>query len=117
MQRGITVLAVPGSVRNPAAEGTNRLIADGAVPVTDGRDVLVALGLDQLALSEPRRDHRRRPEPADAELLRHLTDGPVGIDALVQRSRQSPLDVAVALGRLESGGWVVQTGAWFEAVP
>jgi hypothetical protein len=25
--------------------------------------------------------------------------------------------VAVALGRLESGGWVVQTGAWFEAVP
>jgi DNA processing protein len=116
-RRGITVLAVPGSVRNPAAEGTNRLIADGATPVTDVADVLVALGLDQLALSVPRRDRRARPGSADAELLAHLRDTPTDIDALVQRCGWPALDVALALGRLESGGWVIQTGAWFEAVP
>ena len=39
------VLAVPGSPRNAAAEGTNRLISEGCQPVLDATDVLVALGL------------------------------------------------------------------------
>ena len=42
---GRPVLAMPGSRRNPAAAGCNALLADGAQPLLDPSDVLVALGL------------------------------------------------------------------------
>ena len=44
MARGLTVGAVPGSVRSPASAGTNDLLADGAFVVRDAADVLVAVG-------------------------------------------------------------------------
>ena len=55
--RNRTVLAVPGSVRSPTAEGTNRLLRDGCGPALDPDDVLIALGLaasEQQALPLPR---------------------------------------------------------------
>lgn len=44
-RRGIPVGAVPGSVRSPASSGTNTLLADGAFPVRDTTDIVVALSL------------------------------------------------------------------------
>ena len=44
-ERGVTVLAVPGSVRSSASEGTNSLIADGCGVARDAADVLAALEL------------------------------------------------------------------------
>ena len=49
MERGVTVLAVPGPVRSSASAGTNQLLADGVAPVRDADDVLVALGSMRLA--------------------------------------------------------------------
>jgi DNA processing protein len=45
IRRGRPVLAVPGSLRNPAAAGTNLLISEGCAPVCAIDDVLVALDL------------------------------------------------------------------------
>ena len=44
IERGIDVLAVPGSPQVRAALGTNQLLRDGAGPVTEVADVLMALG-------------------------------------------------------------------------
>ena len=44
-RRAVTVMAVPGSVRNPAAAGTNLLLSEGCPPACCTDDVLVALGL------------------------------------------------------------------------
>ena len=44
MEYGRTVMAYPGSRRNPASAGTNQLIYDGATVVLDPTDVLVELG-------------------------------------------------------------------------
>ncbi len=52
-RRGIPVCAVPGSVRNPAAQGTNALLVDGCTPVRDTEDVLVALALDLQGRLQP----------------------------------------------------------------
>jgi len=41
------LLAVPGSVFSPNSKGTNRLIRQGATPVTCAEDVLEALGFEQ----------------------------------------------------------------------
>jgi DNA processing protein len=45
IRRGRPVMAVPGSIRNPAAAGTNLLISEGCAPVCAVDDVLVALDL------------------------------------------------------------------------
>jgi len=44
-EQGRDVLAVPGNIMNPLSAGTNLLIREGAIPVTDYTDVLFALGL------------------------------------------------------------------------
>lgn len=44
-ERGVPVLAVPGSIRSPTSEGTNGLIADGAFPCRGVDDVLCSLGM------------------------------------------------------------------------
>jgi NAD(P)-dependent dehydrogenase (short-subunit alcohol dehydrogenase family) len=44
MRYGRDVFAVPGSRRNPAAEGCNELIRDGAHPLLRNDDVLLRLG-------------------------------------------------------------------------
>jgi DNA processing protein len=115
-ERGVTVMAVPGSVSNPSSEGTNRLIADGAPPVLDSGDVLVALGLARPVAPNQRRDTRRPPSPEDRAVLELLGADPLSLDNLALRSGQPLADIALALGRLEAGGWVVRTGAWFERV-
>jgi len=46
-EQGRDVLAVPGNIMSPLSAGTNSLIREGAIPVTDYTDVLFALGLSQ----------------------------------------------------------------------
>lgn len=41
------LLAVPGSIFSPNSKGTNRLIRQGATPITCAEDVLEALGFEQ----------------------------------------------------------------------
>ncbi|MCP3993066.1 MAG: DNA-protecting protein DprA [Actinomycetia bacterium] len=45
VERGLPVMAVPGSVTNPAASGTNRLLVEGCPPARSAQDVLDFLGL------------------------------------------------------------------------
>ncbi len=45
LERGRLVMAVPGAVTNPAAAGTNQLLAEGCPPVRGVDDVLDALGV------------------------------------------------------------------------
>lgn len=46
LEQGRDVLAVPGPITSPASRGTNRLIRDGATPILDPDDLLLALGCD-----------------------------------------------------------------------
>jgi len=111
-RRGRTVMAVPGSVRNPAAEGTNDLLADGATPARDLTDVLVALGLgNQPSLPVP---HVAPLDGLSARLDRLLGDGGRSLDDLVRLSGQPLADVARALARLEATNLVVVTDGWYE---
>jgi len=78
--RGRTVMAVPGSIRNPAAAGTNRLIAEGCAPVCDVADILVALDLERAGRPEPApRPDRRAGAAAQPGRRPVSTSGPAGI--------------------------------------
>jgi len=103
---GRTVLAVPGSRRNAAAAGTNALIADGAHPLVDWSDVLIALGLSPGA----RRDAVDPPRPAtNADgnaVLRALGGEAATVDQLASRAGIPPETLVTVLFELERGGWV-----------
>jgi DNA processing protein len=116
-RRGIPVLAVPGSPRNRAAEGVNRLIADGATPVLDVTDVLVALGLSSGRSNTPSVDHRAPPDGDDAVVLELFGDEPLDLERVLATSGLTLTDSALALARLESTGWLMRTGGWYERAP
>lgn len=111
LERDVPVMAVPGSVRCPAAAGTNLLLADGVPPVLDARDVLVALGVP------PPPTSRARVAPATdavgAALLDALGDEPASIDQLASRTGRPVPAVAAALHRLQAGGLVHLERGWW----
>lgn len=119
--RGVPVMAVPGHVANRASLGTNGLLRDGASPVLDVRDVLVALALDRLPFDQlpfdrlvP--DRRRSPRADDLGVLRACCEVPRTIGEVARFVDRPLLDVAMALARLEQSGWLHQVDGWYEAV-
>jgi DNA processing protein len=116
IERAIDVMAVPGSIRNRAAAGTNQLLRDGAAPVTCADDVLVALGLDTRRAMSTAYDPRPQPRGIDAEVLARCRRDSCTLDEVVGDVGLSICDAAMSLARLERAGWVREAGGWFEPV-
>ncbi|HEU5300856.1 MAG TPA: DNA-processing protein DprA [Acidimicrobiia bacterium] len=116
LEYGRPVLAVPGSRRNVAAEGTNELIADGAQPLLEWTDVLLALGLDAAASNRtvPQDDPRPPVGTHGAVVLRALGGESATLDQLTSRTSLAPSEVAVAVRALERDRWVerAQGAVW-----
>lgn len=129
LERDRTVLAVPGSVRNPVAAGTNGLLAAGCAPARDATDVLVALGA---AAPAPRARSRRAPAavrpvappaapPAGGGALtadqRAVLDAlgwdPTTLEQVADRLDVPLGPVSLHLAELERLGAVERTGAWY----
>jgi len=101
---GRPVLAVPGSRRNPAAAGCNALLADGAQPLLDPSDVLIALGLTPgarrlwgtaTAAAKP-----NPPTAGAAAVLKALAGEAAHPDQLASRTGLDPGQVALAVEEL-----------------
>jgi predicted Rossmann fold nucleotide-binding protein DprA/Smf involved in DNA uptake len=106
-------MAVPGSVRNTAAAGTNDLLAEGRAPVCSAQDVLVALGLGTIAPADPL-DRRSPPDPGDQRVLDALGWSPATLDHIAVRSGLAFAALAPSLDRLCETGWVSRQGGWYE---
>ena len=125
IRRGVAVMAVPGSVRNPAAAGTNLLLSEGCAPACSTDDVLVALGLATARASDAagstgtddghdgsqRRIERAGLDSLQQRLLDLLDDGPVSLDVLVLRAGAPVPAVLVAAEGLERLGLLARDGA------
>ena len=120
IRREVTVMAVPGSVRNPAAAGTNLLLSEGCPPACCTDDVLVALGLATAgAVEDPQADRdptssqtgAKALDPIQRRLLDLLDDGPVSLDALALRAGAPVPQVLVAAEQLERQGLLARDGA------
>ena len=105
---GRPVLAIPGSRRNPAAAGCNALLADGAQPLLDPTDVLVALGLtpggQKLWSTSPRPGKGPQPSGNAAALLKALGGEAAHPDQLASRTGLDPGQIALAVEELVSLG-------------
>lgn len=115
-KRDVMVMAVPGSPRTPSSAGTNLLLQQGCAPVVDVADVLVALGLDHRRCFPNTFDPRHQPGAGDQVVLDSFGNGALTLDQLMMCSKADLVTTALALGRLEADGWVVNNSGWWEAV-
>ena len=119
LDRGVTVMAVPGATSTKAAQGTNMLIRDGALVAIEPDDVLIALGLDTRRQA-PSFDSRQPPLWPDSEVLDLITTDPLTLNDVArladEKLAMSFGDVAVSIGRLEAHGWLMCTAGWFERI-
>jgi DNA processing protein len=114
--RGVDVMAVPGSPRSRASIGTNQLLVDGVAPVTSADDVLVALGLDHRRQGRLPFETRVPPDGVQTRILAVCTEQPSNLDMIVAATGLSITDAALGAARLERAGWLAEAGGWFEPV-
>ncbi|GAB4274325.1 MAG: DNA-processing protein DprA [Coriobacteriia bacterium] len=117
---GRDVLAVPGSVFSPTSEGTNRLIANGAIPICSEDDLAQALSLASLApegcaVSPPSTPADTSPgtDPHSTHLskeaqkiLSDLSAAPMKPAEIAERTGLDAQGVLIALGELDAAGLV-----------
>jgi len=112
-EMGRLVFAVPGSPLDPRAAGTNGLLKDGAILVTEARDVLDALApLSNLPPPAPESfdeppDFSAAPATGDddrARIVETLGPTPVAVDEIIRHTGLHPAQVFMVLLELDLAG-------------
>jgi len=104
--QGKDVFAIPGNIYSKTSAGTNRLIKEGAMPVTSAAEVLESLGLpkarpDRTAPAAPQDDQERTVWEA-------LSTDPVYLDELAERTGRPTAGLLQVLLSLEIKGLIRQ---------
>src|SRR5438132_818612 len=111
LEDGREVFAVPGEITGTLSIGTNRLMRQGATPLTSADDVLELFGLAAC-------QRQRAPEigVTAARVLEHLADGAASADELARGSDLEPGPLAAGLAELELAGLVSEAEGRYRAV-
>jgi DNA processing protein len=110
LEHNRTVFAVPGEITSALSAGTNRLIRDGAAPLTYVQDVL-----DELGLAPPAAPAASFGAEADS-LLARLAERPWTADELGTSTGLGAARLAAALAELELVGAAVESNGVYRAV-
>ncbi len=121
VDRGLPVMAVPGSVLSPASDGTNELLVDGAIPVRNAADALGHLGVDfgaapveselPLSTTQPSGDSGHALGPLAAAIMAEITTGPVHLDRLIGLTGRPANEVLAEVQSLASAGRLILDGS------
>ena len=109
LEQGREVFAIPSNIFSSGGAGVNKLIQDGAHPVTNINDILMSLNLYMV----PQQVEAQVDLPTNSEeqaLLSLLGQEPCHIDDLIRQSQLTAQDVTAALTTLELKGMVRQVG-------
>jgi DNA processing protein len=108
-EQGRDVFAVPGSIFNPNARGTNRLLKQGARLVTGVNDILEELNFAMVAEQQAARTVLP-VDPTEQQLLAHLSAEPLHIDELGAQVDLPMSQISGVLAMMELKGLVRQVG-------
>ncbi len=110
LEQGREVFAVPSGIFSPAGSGVNKLIQDGAHPVTSVNDILGCLNLHML----PQQVEAQTVLPSSSEeqaLLRVLSHESRHIDDIIREAELPAHAVSALLTVMELKGMVRQVGS------
>ena len=107
--QGREVFSVPGPIYGPRSKGTNRLIRDGALPLTDFNELLEALNLTQI---EEYRYAKKVIQKDEIEQMLSdvIKNEPLHIDEIKNSTGLSMEKVSAALVMMELKGMVRKVG-------
>ena len=108
LEEGREVFAVPGEITSSLSAGSNRLLRNGATPLTAVVDVLEAFGIEPDAPEAP-----PALGEAAARVVERLAIEPSPADALSRALDLDPGAVAAALTELELAGAVSERDGFF----
>jgi len=99
------LLVVPGSIFSPTSKGTNRLLHQGATPVTCAEDVLEALGFE-LPKDENKQAKLFQDLSPDEKLIVELLREPIARDDLIRAIKMPTPIVNTLLSVMEIKGLI-----------
>lgn len=108
LEQGRDVFAVPGPITSATSRGTNRLLRDGATPILDPDDILVALGLEHGPAPDASGGPPCNLSADEATVFNALGSHPLQLDDLALRVGMPIGTLLGTLLGLEIGGLVEQ---------
>ncbi|MEO0106857.1 MAG: DNA-processing protein DprA, partial [candidate division WOR-3 bacterium] len=107
LQQNKEVYAIPGNIYSKTSAGTNRLIKEGAIPVTSAGEVL-----DYLGIKFTKKEREIKEVILNNELEKKIWEGlslePVYLDQLKEKIDMPTSEILKALLELEIRGFVKQ---------
>jgi DNA processing protein len=103
------IFAVPGNINSPTSAGTNKLIKEGAVLVSNANDILVALNLESNSDGSkqvfcPEGEH-------EIKVCEILSKGIRTVDEIIKESNLNVISLSTALTMLEMKNIVQNVGS------
>src|SRR3989344_3510952 len=98
------VFAVPGPIFSENSKGTNKLIKEGAIPVTCGKDILEAWGID---FEEEKGEILL--EGMEKEIWEILSE-PIEKDLIIQKLGRPTSEISSAIALMEIKGLIKSSG-------
>ena len=108
LEQGRDVMAVPGPIQAPTSQGPNRLLREGASPVTRVEDVFETLALPVPGPAPAAAGSGSAASPLARRILESLQRNPCTRDELSARLQQPAGPLALALTELELAGQVAR---------
>lgn len=109
LEQGRDVYAVPGSIFSPASRGANRIIQQGAKPITGPEDLLEELNVAAVAQQLEMKALLPASE-TEALVLRLLSAEPLHVDEVRREIGLAAAEVSSALAMMELKGMVKNVG-------
>ncbi len=94
------VLVVPGSALSPNSKGTNRLIREGATPITTSNELLEALGFD-ISIDERTDEEKYADCTKEEKIILEILREPMERDELIRESKMNTKDANTLLSLME----------------
>lgn len=94
------VLSVPGSVFSKNSEGTNWLIKEGAVPITNSEDIMEVLNI------KPKKEIIRESLSKEEENIIKNLDEPITKDELLRKIKMETNEAFILISKMEIKGLI-----------